>query len=121
MNTDEVYSKVEAMLDVDIKGAMERFCGNKDLFLMCLKRFAEEPTFGELKKTIQRGDYEGAFEQAHTLKGVCANMGLISLLESVSGITEILRSKSYDGLKEEFEKTEKLYSDTVNKIKELIN
>ncbi|HAG04915.1 MAG TPA: Hpt domain-containing protein, partial [Lachnospiraceae bacterium] len=62
-----------------------------------------------------------AFEQAHTLKGVCANMGLISLLESVSGITEILRSKSYDGLKEEFEKTEKLYSDTVNKIKELIN
>ena len=54
-------------------------------------KFPEDKSFAELTKALEQGDVETAFRAAHTLKGVCANLGLEKLLQSAGGLTEELR------------------------------
>ena len=59
-------------------------------------KFKDDPSFGELCKALEEGNAEAAFLAAHTLKGVCQNLGFDSLYRSSSAITEILRAGSLD-------------------------
>ena len=60
---------------------------------------------------------EEAFRAAHTLKGVCLNLGFDNLYKASSAITEIFRAGELAGAKEAFEEVEKQYNITVNAIK----
>ena len=57
-----------------------------------LLRFPQDPTFASLCQAMREGDREAAFRCAHTLKGVCANLGLDRLLDSSGRLTEALRT-----------------------------
>lgn len=59
-----------------------------------LAKFLEDGTFSELCSTMEAGNRKDAFCYAHTLKGVCANLGLGSLQASVSKLTEVLRTET---------------------------
>lgn len=54
-------------------------------------RFPDDPSFDMLCRCIAGGDRAGAFRAAHSLKGVCANLGFSRLLDSVYQLTEVLR------------------------------
>lgn len=56
---------------------------------------------------MEAGDLNAAFEHAHALKGVLANVSLTNVLEPIKDITEELRAR-----------TEKDYSDELDKIDE---
>ena len=43
-------------------------------------RFPEDPTFTELCRAMESGEQKEAFRAAHTLKGVCTNLGFDRLL-----------------------------------------
>lgn len=77
----------------DIDGAMERVAGDEDLFSYCLKIFVSDENFAQLGESLNKADYVGAFEHAHALKGVAANLGLTPLVKPVSELTELLRGK----------------------------
>ena len=57
-------------------------------------KFLEDQSFETLCKEMEAGCRQEAFRSAHTLKGVCANLGFTRLLESASALTEILRPES---------------------------
>ena len=59
-----------------------------------LMRFPQDPTFSELCQAMEAGDREAAFRCAHTLKGVCANLGFDRLLGSAGRLTEALRAET---------------------------
>ena len=59
-----------------------------------LLRFPQDPTFSSLCQAMRAGDREAAFRCAHTLKGVCANLGLDRLLNSCGRLTEVLRAEA---------------------------
>lgn len=59
-----------------------------------LLRFPQDPTFSSLLQAMRAGDRASAFRCAHTLKGVCANLGLDRLLDSSGRLTEALRTES---------------------------
>ncbi len=42
---------------------------------------------------MENGDTETAFRAAHTLKGICMNLGFDRLYEASYDITEVLRAK----------------------------
>mgnify|MGYP000290853416 FL=1 len=46
----------------------------------------------QLTQAMDAGDVETAFRAAHTLKGICANLGFKSLFEVSYEITEALRA-----------------------------
>ena len=84
----EVLEKLRAW-GCDLDGALERFLGDEELYKSCLPMVAEDESFDGLKK---------AFDCAHTLKGVFANMGITPMFDTVEKIVEPLRAGINDGL-----------------------
>lgn len=100
---------------VDIERVMERFMGNEALYIKFLKRFAEEDkSFQNMQEYFKKEEYGEAFQAAHTLKGLLANLGLDDIMHSVAAITEKLRTGSLEGTKELMEQAEAEYKIVMN-------
>lgn len=82
----------------DVEGALERFIGDAELYEVCLKTVLADKSFAELGKALNCGDVKAAFDHAHTLKGVLANMGLTPMYDITVRIVEPLRAGSSDDL-----------------------
>lgn len=54
-------------------------------------KFPEDKSFAQLEAALPAGDGETAFRAAHTLKGVCQNLGFDRLGASAAALTEALR------------------------------
>lgn len=57
-------------------------------------KFLDDNSFNALCDAFEAGNREEAFRAAHTLKGVCQNLGFGKLLASASTITELLRTET---------------------------
>lgn len=57
-----------------------------------LGKFLEDKSYETLSSQLECENREEAFRAAHTLKDVCANLGFTKLFNSVSLLTEELRS-----------------------------
>ena len=69
-----------------------------------------------LKENLEKNDGEEAFRAAHTLKGVCLNLGFDELYEASAEITEKLRGKETAGSEDMFQKVEEKYQKTVRSL-----
>lgn len=79
-------------------------------------KFTEDKSFQLLKESLESKNYEEAFRAAHTIKGVCQNLGFDRLLESSSSLTEALRNKQYEDVERLFALTEADYDRTLAAI-----
>lgn len=61
---------------------------------------------------------DDSFRAAHTLKGVCVNLGFDKLYEASSKLTEQLRAGKLEGCDEMFKDVEKEYEMTISVLKE---
>lgn len=59
-----------------------------------IAKFLTDTSFDTLCAQMDSGNREEAFRAAHTLKGVCANLGFGRLQDTSSRLTEVLRSQS---------------------------
>lgn len=59
-----------------------------------IAKFLDDDSFQALQDAMKSGCRADAFRAAHTLKGVCANLGFGSLLSSVEKLTELLRPEA---------------------------
>ena len=57
-------------------------------------KFLDDGSFAGLCQAMSQGDRATAFREAHTLKGVCANLGFDRLMLSAGQLTELLRPES---------------------------
>lgn len=90
MTLDELKSK-----GCNTDEGMARCMNNEDFYLKMVNMFfADSSKFDALGKALEAHDLDDAFEQAHALKGVCANLALTPIQDRVSEITELLRSRS---------------------------
>lgn len=81
-----------AAYGVDVPLALERFVGDEDMYLYCLDLFINDKAFPELGYALDALDFKTAFEKAHSLKGVSANLGLQPLYDEICEIVEPLRA-----------------------------
>lgn len=84
----------------DVSGAMNRMMQDAGFYKDCLESFSRDPLFDELGKAIAAGDAAEAFEHAHAIKGVAANLGLTPVLQPVTKLVERLRAGRMDGADE---------------------
>jgi len=89
------------------------------LIIKLVKKFESDQSYAELKQGLADKDAEKAFRAAHTLKGICLNLGFSQLIEDVVNITEILRAGKLEGTDELFSKIQTTYENTVAEIKKL--
>ena len=86
MTIEECYRKLGGDY-VELKSRLI----SEQLIERFMLRFPNDVTFQALCEAIGKGNREEAFRAAHTLKGLCQNLGFGALSASVVKMTEILR------------------------------
>lgn len=91
MNLQECYQAFGG----DYEDTMKRM-GMERLLQKFMLKFLDDKSFEELCSSMEQKKYEEAFRAAHTLKGLCLNLGFKTLAESSSSLTEALRSQQFE-------------------------
>ena len=80
---------------------VKRCAGNEAFYLKMIPKALETERYKKLEDYIRSGNLDAAFEEAHALKGILANLALTPILNPVSEMTEFLRNRTdmdYDSL-----------------------
>ncbi len=88
------------LVGADAAEVVARLCGDSALVKKFLMKFKTDRSFSELCDALDNNDTETAFRAAHTLKGICANLGIRCLFEQASVVTELLRNGDIKKAKE---------------------
>ena len=99
----------------NVEDGLGRCMGKEEFYLMLMAKAAQDTRLTLLEEQLAAKDLDGAFETAHALKGIFANLSLDPITKPVSEMTELLRSRTdtdYSTLlqeaKEQFEKFKNL-------------
>lgn len=114
MNVRECYEKIGG----DYLSVLQRL-RSEELIKRVAVKFLDDPSFDELIEAYRKQDPEEAFLAAHSLKGVCANLGFDRLYKSVFDLVEKLRKRSLEGTQECLEAVKREYEFTSEVLKEL--
>ena len=114
MTVKECYEQMGS----DYEGVLGRL-GSEAIVKRFALKFLQDPSFAQLKESLAKNDGEEAFRAAHTLKGVCLNLGFDELFEVSAELTEKLRGRKTAGSEELFQKVSQKYQKTVTAIQGL--
>ena len=92
---------------------------SESLIQRIILKFPQDPSYQELCQALADGNIEVAFRAAHTLKGVCQNLGFSNLYEPTYTLTETLRAGQLEGTQEQFAKVAEQYQCTMDAIRAL--
>lgn len=81
-----------------------------------LKMFLKDPSYEQLESSLKTEDVDEAFLAAHTLKGVCLNIGLSRLYTSSSDVTEALRGRDLNAAMQKMQALRRDYMEVMNGI-----
>ena len=99
MTIQECYKKMGA----DYQEVLGRLY-NETMICKFVRMFLQDDSFQILEEALRRGDVKEAFRGAHTLKGVCQNLGFSNLYAPAYTLTETLRAGQLEGTQEQFAK-----------------
>ncbi len=86
MTLQELYSAINGSYE-----AAKRILPMDALIGKFIIRFLSEDSCDRLMKAASENDEKGMFEAAHSMKGVCANLGLLELSSLASDVAEEFR------------------------------
>ena len=78
----------------DVEDGLTRCMNNEAFYIRLVGMALNDGAYESLGEAIKAGDTRAAFEEAHKLKGMLANLSLTPVLDPVSQLTEILRNDS---------------------------
>ena len=81
--------------------------------------FLNDDSYPKLEQALKEENVKEAFRAAHTLKGVCQNLGFTNLYQPTYDLTEVLRTGTLEGTKELFDSVTCQYKITINAIRAL--
>ena len=103
-------------LGADYEGVTKRLMGDA-LVGRFVGKFFEDESFENLRAALAAKDVKAAFMAAHTLKGICQNLGFDNVFAPASALTEVLRADSLEGADELFAQVEAEYNRTAEVLK----
>lgn len=93
----------------DVEDGLSRCLNKADFYISLVGILTRDKRINLLEQQLVRKELDGAFETAHALKGVYANLSLTPLTGPVTDMTELLRNREdtdytelMDRLKTEF-------------------
>ena len=99
--------------------ALSRVGGNLSLYKRLLGRFVEGNHMETLKTAINSGDMEEAIRQAHSLKGVSANLSLEKIRAATVDLEQLLKDNA--DYAQKLSELEESYTITAEKIAEMMD
>ena len=97
MTIQECYKEMGG----DFEGVQKRFGGAAMVKKFAIK-FLSDSSFQDLEDGLKEKDAEKAFCAAHTLKGICLNLGFDAFYEVSAALTEKLRGRELTGYEADF-------------------
>ena len=79
--------------------------------------FLNDDSYPKLEQSLKEGNAQEAFRAAHTLKGVCQNLGFTNLYQPAYELTEVLRAGTLEGSRELFARVTEQYKITTDAIR----
>lgn len=114
---------------MSIKDFYEKTGGNYDSIVSALGKeervykylikFSQADTVDKISTALVNKDYEGAFREAHNLKGMCLNIGIVSLQKLSSNLTESLRNGPTGEEENFFEQVSREFRDCCEMISQI--
>lgn len=77
----------------NVDEGLNRCRGNEAFYMRLIGMVVKDSSFEKLQAALTAGDWKGAFEAAHALKGVLANLALTPIYQPASDLTEMLRAE----------------------------
>lgn len=118
--TDSLQIDIDGL---DVNDGCNRVMGKQDVYMRILKNFVSEheESITEIETAIGQGNYESAKHKIHTLKGVSGNIGAYKLQQASSKLESTIDEASpVDDLQLQFEKTESIFKNLIEEIKEVL-
>lgn len=116
MKLEEFYQNIS----VDYNDVLKRLL-RKPLVLKYLNMFLKDQTYVQLKEALQNQQGEEAFRHAHTLKGLCLNLELKSIVPSIVQLTDDLRNHEITSqVEDEFVEFSKQFESLCLQIQEVL-
>ncbi len=112
MTVQECYESMGS----DFEGVLGRM-GSEAMVKRFALKFLDDPSYSNLVKAVEEQNAEEAFRAAHTLKGICLNLGLDRLYKVSAELTEKLRGKELVDYEESYREVQKEYENTINAIR----
>ncbi len=78
----------------DTAEGIARCMGNEVFYLRMVGMLTKDKNFETLKAALAQNNLEAAFDAAHALKGVLANLSLMPIYKPVNEMTELLRART---------------------------
>ena len=78
----------------DVNEGLNRCMNNESFYLMLIGKALADNRLEQLEEQLNNKDLDGAFESAHALKGMYANLSLTPLSKPIIEMTELLRSRT---------------------------
>jgi len=114
MTIQECYAKMGA----DYEEVRKRLY-NEAMIRKFVLLFLKDDSFHNLETALEQKDVKEAFRAAHTLKGVCQNLGFSNLYAPTFELTETLRAGHLEGTDKQFELVAKQYKVTISAIEKM--
>lgn len=109
------------MNETDLDGALQRVCGDEELYVSFLSAFLNDTTMDELKKAIDEKSWNAAFTAAHALKGLAGNLGFTPLFHSLGELVISIRAGRMLEINDMFYRAKMYYNDIVTVIRQNID
>ncbi len=94
--------------------ALDRFMNNESFYEKYIRMFPEDKTFPLLQEAYQRNDWDNAKIYTHSLKGLSASLGFLSLSSIAEKLLSCLK-------KEDVSHYEIYYKQLVNNYHQVLN
>ncbi len=115
MTIEEVYSRIGADY-----GDVAKRLPSESLIARLAVKYLQDPTYEELMRAVRNNDVDTAFRAAHTLKGVCQNLGFTNMYQPVYDVTEIFRAGTMEGAAPLLEEITREYGKLTEAIKAFV-
>lgn len=112
MTIEECYKQMGG----DFEEVQKRFGGPMLVEKFAVK-FLNDSSFQDLENGLNEKDMEKAFRAAHTLKGICLNLGFKELYEVSAALTEKLRGRESGEYESDFSAVKECYQKSVDAIR----
>ena len=112
MTIQECYQKMGANYEDVLKRLY-----SESMIRKFARMFLDDDSYPKLEDALKKENVEEAFRAAHTLKGVCQNLGFTNLYQPAYELTEVLRAGTLEGSKEWFDRVTEQYNITINAIR----
>jgi len=103
---------------VNVEEGVKRVVNNAKLYAKLLNKFKEDSNLNSMKKALQEGDLQKAQVNAHTLKGLAANLSLTELYKQSLEIETQIKAGSVNP--DQLATLEKINEHTLAEVEKVI-